>query len=178
MTTTRAKISAAAASLGVLFLGWQTATANGRAATPASTPDATSTPTTTTTPARTTTTTSTAPTRRTTTTPTTTTAPTPRTTTAAATLSDGTFTGSTATHRFGSVTVTVTVKNGAISALSERVVSDGDRKSDQINARSIPTLKSAVLAAKSASVSTISGATYTTRAYLTSLQAALDKARA
>lgn len=173
MTTTRAKISAAAASLGVLFLGWQTATANGRAATPASTPDATSTPTTTTTPARTTTTTS-----RTTTTPTTTTAPTPRTTTAAATLSDGTFTGSTATHRFGSVTVTVTVKNGAISALSERVVSDGDRKSDQINARSIPTLKSAVLAAKSASVSTISGATYTTRAYLTSLQAALDKARA
>ena len=38
-------------------------------------------------------------------------------------------------------------------------------------------LKAAVIAANSAKVSTVSGATYTTEAYLTSLQSALDKAK-
>lgn len=89
---------------------------------------------------------------------------------------DGTYTGSTVTHRYGSVTVTVTIQNGQIACVSENVVSDGERKSEQINARSVPTIRSAVVAADSAQVSTISGATYTTKAYLSSLQSALDQA--
>ncbi len=38
-------------------------------------------------------------------------------------------------------------------------------------------IRAEVLAADSADVSTIGGATYTTEAYLTSLQSALDQAR-
>ena len=81
------------------------------------------------------------------------------------------------THRYGSVTVTVTLRNGVISDVAATVVDDGDRKSQAINNRSLPTVKAAVIAANSAKVSTVSGATYTTEAYLTSLQSALDKAK-
>lgn len=88
----------------------------------------------------------------------------------------GTFTGTTASHRYGSVTVTVTLNNGTITGLTEKVVSDGDRHSSQINQRAVPTLKSALIGTDGSTASTISGATYTTDAYLTSLQSALDQA--
>ena len=42
--------------------------------------------------------------------------------------------------------------------------------------RAEPILRAEVLAAQSADVSMVSGATYTSRAYLTSLQSALDQA--
>lgn len=90
---------------------------------------------------------------------------------------DGTYTGQTVSHRFGSVTVTVTISGGTLSALQPTVVSDGDRHSERINSSAIPVLEAEVVAANSAEVSTISGATYTTQAYLQSLQSALDQAR-
>ena len=74
------------------------------------------------------------------------------------------------------MTVTVTISGGRISALSEQIVEDGDRKSSMINSRSIPVIRDEIVAANSAQVSTVSGATYTTGAYLSSLQSALDKA--
>ncbi|MFP5417452.1 MAG: FMN-binding protein [Actinomycetes bacterium] len=152
--STRATIAAAVASIGVIGLGWNLGSTPATPTAPEST--------TTTAPASTTTT-----------------AGTPSTATARASgLVDGTYTGQTATHRFGSVTVTLTVADGSIATLSEEVISDGDRHSDQINDRAIPTLKSRILSADSADVSTISGATYTTEAYLTSLQSALDEAAA
>lgn len=160
MSTTRAKLAAAAASFGVLGLGWGAATANG--ATAAVTTAATSTATTTGTTTATTTGT--------------TTNGTTGTTTSTTGWTDGTYTGSPTTFRFGTVTVTVTVSGGRITSVTEKLVSDGQQKSNQINARAVPTLKSAILAANSASVSTVSGATYTTTAYLTSLQSALDQA--
>jgi uncharacterized protein with FMN-binding domain len=46
----------------------------------------------------------------------------------------------------------------------------------QISNRAAPILRDEVLAAQSASVANVSGATYTTRAYLSSLQSALDQA--
>lgn len=168
MTSKRATLSAVLASVGVLAAGWSVATADGR--TLPATPTA---PTTTTTPTTTTPPTDQEEANRTPTTPAT---ATPASGASATTLVDGTYTGSTATHRFGSVTVTVTVSGGRISALGESVVSDGDRKSEQINNRSVPTVRSRVLSANSAAVATVSGATYTTRAYLTSLQSALDQA--
>ncbi len=93
-----------------------------------------------------------------------------------ASYADGTYTGTTATHRYGSVTVTVTITNGAIADVTADVVDDGEAKSKQINTRAIPTIKARVVAANSAAVATVSGATYTTDAYLTSLQAALAQA--
>ncbi len=96
-------------------------------------------------------------------------------TTAAAGIT-GTYTGSTAQHRYGSVTVTVTLSNGKITNVTATVVDDGQSKSKAINSSAVPTIKARVLAANSANVNTVSGATYTTDAYLTSLQSALSKA--
>lgn len=150
---------AAFASAGILAAGWQVGTAGGQAV---------PSPTTTTTTSGATTGTDPSPTTA------------GSTTTAGASTPDassGTFTGTTATHRFGSVTVTVTLVDGQITDLSEDVVSDGDHHSDRINDQAIPMIRSEVLAANSADVATIGGATYTTEAYLTSLQSALDQAR-
>jgi uncharacterized protein with FMN-binding domain len=47
-----------------------------------------------------------------------------------------------------------------------------------INARATPTLASEVLSAQSASIDTVSGATYTSDSYKVSLQSAIDLARA
>ena len=73
--------------------------------------------------------------------------------------------------------MTVTLANGTITKLSETVQSDGDHHSERINADAVPTLKQAILAANGKDVSAISGATYTTDAYLQSLQSALDQAK-
>jgi uncharacterized protein with FMN-binding domain len=50
-----------------------------------------------------------------------------------------------------------------------------DPTSQQISDQAIPTLKSQVLAADSASINGVSGATFTSQAYEQSVQAALDK---
>ncbi|MCA4135550.1 FMN-binding protein [Arthrobacter sp. M4] len=88
----------------------------------------------------------------------------------------GTYQGSVVTTRFGSVQVQVTVKAGTITDVTALKLTDDDRKSVQISNRAAPLLRSEVLAAQSADVQTISGATVTSEAYLTSLQAALDAA--
>ena len=54
---------------------------------------------------------------------------------------------------------------------------NGDRKSVRINASALPELRSEALAAQSANVDTVSGATYTSNGYAESLQTALDAAR-
>lgn len=177
--STRSTVAAALASLGVLGIGWNAATADGHTLSPISSSSATSTTPTASTPvvsapgASAPAAAEAAPAASTAVT----TAPATTAPAASATgLADGTYTGAPVTHRFGSVTVTVTVAQGRISALTERVVGDGDRHSATINARSVPTLRSAILAAGDADVATVSGATYTTRAYLASLQSALDQA--
>lgn len=97
--------------------------------------------------------------------------------TSASTSASGTYTGTTETHRYGSVTVTVTLSNGTITNLNADVVSDGEHRSESINAEAVPMLESEIKSANSADVSTVSGATYTTTAYLESLQSALDQAK-
>lgn len=57
-----------------------------------------------------------------------------------------------------------------------RLTDDGGR-SVQISNYAAPVLRTEVLAAQSAKVSSVGGATYTTDGYLTSLQSALDKAK-
>lgn len=171
--STRASAAALLASAGVLGLGWGVSTANGTLV--LTSPAAAASPTTTT--ASDTGTGTSAPTAST---PTASETDTQASTTTAGTtdaaLADGTYIGETVTHHYGSVTVTVTISGGRISALSEQIVEDGDRKSSMINSRSIPVIRDEIVAANSAQVSTVSGATYTTGAYLSSLQSALDKA--
>ncbi|MEC5190649.1 MULTISPECIES: FMN-binding protein [unclassified Arthrobacter] len=88
----------------------------------------------------------------------------------------GTFTGAEVQTRYGSVQVQITVEAGAVSDVTALHLTDEDRKSVQISNRAAPLLRAAVLKAQSAQVQTISGATVTSDAYLTSLQAALDAA--
>lgn len=88
----------------------------------------------------------------------------------------GTYAGSAVQTRFGAVQVQITVKAGAITDVTALQLTDEDRKSVQISNRAAPLLRAAVIKAQSAQVQTISGATVTSDAYLSSLQAALDAA--
>ncbi|WP_026537873.1 FMN-binding protein [Arthrobacter sp. 9MFCol3.1] len=88
----------------------------------------------------------------------------------------GTYAGSVVQTRFGSVQVQITVQAGKITDVTALQLTDAERKSVQISNRAAPLLRTEVLAAQSADVQTISGATVTSDAYLNSLQAALDAA--
>ncbi|MET3950448.1 FMN-binding protein [Arthrobacter sp. UYEF36] len=88
----------------------------------------------------------------------------------------GTYAGNVVQTRFGAVQVQITVKAGAITDVTALQLTDNDRKSVQISNRAAPALRAAVIKAQSAQVQTISGATVTSDAYLSSLQAALDAA--
>jgi uncharacterized protein with FMN-binding domain len=88
----------------------------------------------------------------------------------------GTYKGSVVQTRFGAVQVQIAVSAGKITEVTALQLTDDDRKSIQISNRAAPLLRSEVLAAQSAQVKTISGATVTSTAYLSSLQAAIDDA--
>lgn len=87
-----------------------------------------------------------------------------------------TVTGDTVQTRWGPVQVKITVQNGKITDVTA-VQSPSDNPRDQeINSYALPQLKSEALAAQSASIDTVSGATYTSDGYRQSLQSALDSA--
>jgi uncharacterized protein with FMN-binding domain len=87
-----------------------------------------------------------------------------------------TVTGETAQTRWGPVQVKITVKDGKITDVTA-VQSPSDNPRDQeINSYALPELRREVLAAQSASIDTVSGATYTSDGYRQSLQSALDSA--
>lgn len=90
--------------------------------------------------------------------------------------SDGTFTGTSESTRYGNVQVQITVSNGAITDVTALHLTDKDGRSISISNRAAPILRSEILAAQSANVQSVSGATYTSDAYLSSLQSAIDQA--
>ena len=77
---------------------------------------------------------------------------------------------------YGAVQVQITVKNTTITDVVALVSPQETPRSQTISANALPQLRSRVLAAQSASVDMVSGATATSEAYLKSLQSALDKA--
>lgn len=89
----------------------------------------------------------------------------------------GTFDGSVVQTRFGPVQVSVTIANGTITEVTALQLTNDGGRSVMISNQAAPILRSEVLAAQSAQVQNVSGATYTTGGYLTSLQAALDAAQ-
>lgn len=96
--------------------------------------------------------------------------------TEAAAATDGTYVGATVSTRWGDVQVQVTISDGVIAEVTALQLTDDDGRSIQISNRAEPILHDEVLQAQSASVSMVSGATYTSAAYLQSLQSALDEA--
>lgn len=92
-------------------------------------------------------------------------------------LRDGTYSGTSVQTRYGPVRVQVTVSGGKIIRVTALQLTDAEQRSVEISNQAAPILRSEVLAAQSAAVQTVSGATFTTEGYLTSLQAALDRAK-
>lgn len=98
------------------------------------------------------------------------------TTTASSGLNSGTFTGQEAETPYGPVQVQVVISDGTISSADAVVYPDGGGRDQQINSYAIPILNSETVAAQSDQIDMVSGATYTSNGYLTSLQSALDQA--
>ena len=99
----------------------------------------------------------------------------PTTAATATTAASVTLVGDPVSFRFGTVQVQATVENGVITSVQALQLPDGDRHSVQISQQVEPLLADEALAAQSARIDTISGATYTSRAYAQSLQSALDQ---
>jgi uncharacterized protein with FMN-binding domain len=88
----------------------------------------------------------------------------------------GTFAGSTSQTRYGPVQVQITVSNGKITAAKALQYPNGDYRSADISTQAIPYLVSQTLAAQSANISGVGGASYTSYGWYQSLQSALKKA--
>jgi uncharacterized protein with FMN-binding domain len=79
---------------------------------------------------------------------------------------------------YGTIAVRVTVRGTKVIHVSVASLSTLEPTSQQISSYAIPTLRSEVLSAQSASINGVSGATYTSQGYAQSVQAALDQMHA
>lgn len=98
------------------------------------------------------------------------------TSSSSASSSAKTYTGDEAQTIYGPVQVKITVKNGKVAVAEAIEYPNNDPRDAQINSYAIPALNSEAVAASSARIDTVSGATYTSQGYTSSLQSALDKA--
>ncbi|MEV6614181.1 FMN-binding protein [Streptomyces sp. NPDC051051] len=87
----------------------------------------------------------------------------------------GTFTGEAAQTQYGTVQVRITVSGGRITK-AEAVQAPEGGQSDRVTADAVPKLNQAAVAAGTADIDAVSGATYTSAGYKKSLQSALDQA--
>jgi len=77
---------------------------------------------------------------------------------------------------YGPVQVKITVAGGKVTQATAVVYPVDTPRDYQINSYAIPQLNSEAVAASSAKIDTVSGATYTSGGYVGSLQSALNKA--
>jgi uncharacterized protein with FMN-binding domain len=161
----RAVLGSILGSVTVLVIGWQAgaAAAHNAAATAASTPTSS--------------TGSSASGSTSTSTPSSTPTSTPSASASASSSGvNGTFAGSTVQTRFGPMQVEIVVADGKITDVKALQLTNQGGRSVQISNYAAPILRKEVLAAQSAKVSSVGGATYTSEGYLSSLQSAIDKA--
>jgi uncharacterized protein with FMN-binding domain len=78
-------------------------------------------------------------------------------------------------YGYGVLAVKVTVTGTRITSVVLSQLQTADQYSQQLAVQVIPMLRSQVLAAQTARINGVSGATYTSEAYATSIQSALDK---
>jgi uncharacterized protein with FMN-binding domain len=87
-----------------------------------------------------------------------------------------TATGADVGYPYGDLAVSVTVKGSRISDVNLVTLNDGGSgRSSMIDNYAAPLLRNQVLAADSANIDGVAGATYTSQAYVDSVQSALDK---
>ncbi|MEU7019098.1 FMN-binding protein [Streptomyces sp. NPDC046203] len=93
------------------------------------------------------------------------------------TPASGTYTGESVETRYGPVQVRITVSGGRITEATAVRTPFANERDRETAGYAVPVLTSETLAAQSASIDAVSGATYTSEGYTRSLQSALDQAR-
>jgi uncharacterized protein with FMN-binding domain len=88
----------------------------------------------------------------------------------------GTFTGNDVLTKFGDVQVAVTLKHGRIVDVQWLKLPFDRERSQLISRQASPILRTEVLAAQSAQIDLLSGATYTSDGWANSVQSALAQA--
>jgi FMN-binding domain len=88
-----------------------------------------------------------------------------------------TVTGAAASTIYGPVQVQIMVKGGKVTAAKAVEYPQDTPRDSQINAFAIPVLDREAASVGTAKIDMVSGATYTSQGYITSLQNALDQAK-
>ncbi len=86
----------------------------------------------------------------------------------------GSFTGSVANTRYGPVQVKITVENGKI--IDAQAVQAPSGSNDRYTQKAVPRLREQTIAAQSANIQGVSGASFTAYGWYTSLASAIAKA--
>jgi uncharacterized protein with FMN-binding domain len=89
-----------------------------------------------------------------------------------------TITGAVVSTQYGPMQVQATLAGSRITSVTVLQETNMGSLSGQIDAMAIPKLTAEALAAQSAKIDAVSGASYTSQGYIQSLQSALDKAGA
>lgn len=84
----------------------------------------------------------------------------------------------TATTPFSIISIRVTLTGGELTKVETVDLSGDNARTEAINNRAEPILREEAIEAGSADIDVVTGATYTSRSYRKSLQAAIDRARA
>jgi uncharacterized protein with FMN-binding domain len=100
----------------------------------------------------------------------------PATGASSAALRSGSYDGQVEQTRYGPVQVAVTIAGRRLTAITFLAVPVDRARSQRISAAAEPLLRSEALAAQSAQVNLLSGATYTSEGFAQSLQSALSLA--
>ena len=88
-----------------------------------------------------------------------------------------TIDGGAAQTQYGTVQVRIVLTGHRLTDVTAVHLTDSSSRSVSISAYAAPILRREALAAQSAHIDTVSGASYTSQAYIQSLQSALDLAR-
>jgi len=88
-----------------------------------------------------------------------------------------TVTGTVANTQYGPMQVQLTLTGQKITKVTVLQRTNDGSESDEIDSNAIPKLTSETLAAQSAQINAVSGASYTSQGYIQSLQSALDQAK-
>lgn len=89
---------------------------------------------------------------------------------------DGSYTGTAFDNQYGTVQVRATVSGGELTGVEFLQMPYEESRSASLSAYAKPILLKEALAAQSASVDIVSGATSTSESFMNSLQSALDQA--
>ncbi|MFD7553778.1 FMN-binding protein [Streptomyces sp. NPDC059835] len=95
-----------------------------------------------------------------------------------ASTTTGTFTGDPIDTRYGTVQVAAHLSHGKIISVTVLQAPDRRGRDRQISSYALPRLTQEAIGAQSAHIDAVSGASYTSRGYVESLQSALDQAHA